>query len=68
MYDAVERVYGCLGKVPYAVVTASWVGNGTHVLGFGGEPSHGWNGNAESVIQRARVTMTGGTAGAAFRG
>jgi hypothetical protein len=27
------------------------------VLGFGGEPSHGWNGNTESVIQLAKIIM-----------
>ena len=56
-YDTVEKVYGSLGKVPYGVVTASWVDNGTHVLGFGGEPTHGWNGNTESAIQRAAVML-----------
>ena len=41
-YDTVRRVYGQLGKLPYGLVTTSWVSNGTHALGFGGEPCHGW--------------------------
>ena len=53
--------YACnelpFGKMPYGVVTASWVCNGTHAIGFGGEPSHGWNGNTESAIQMAAVTL-----------
>ena len=57
-YDTERRVYGSLGKLPYGVVTASWVSNGTHVLGFGGEPCHGWNGNTETVIQMARITLS----------
>ena len=57
-YDTVERAYGLLGKMPYGVVTASWVCNGTHSICFGGEPSHGWNGNTESAIQMARVILT----------
>ena len=56
-YDVVERVYGAIGKMPYGVVTASWVCNGTHTLGFGGEPTHGWNGNTESAIQMAKITV-----------
>jgi hypothetical protein len=56
-YDVVDRVYGSIGKMPYGVVTASWVCNGTHTLGFGGEPTHGWNGNTESAIQMAKITL-----------
>ena len=56
-YDTVDRVYGNLGKVPYGLCTAHWVGNGTHVLGFGGEPGHGWNGNTESAIQMATLVV-----------
>lgn len=56
-YDAVENVYGSLGKVPYGLCTAQWVGNGSHVLGFGGEPGHGWNGNTESAIQMAELSV-----------
>ena len=56
-YDTERRVYGSLGKLPYGVVTASWVNNGTHALGFGGEPCHGWYGNTESVIQLARIKI-----------
>ena len=56
-YDTVERVYGHIGKLPYGLCTASWVCNGTHALGFGGEPGHGWNGNTESAIQMARITV-----------
>eukprot|EP00937_MAST-01D_sp_MAST-1D-sp2_P001338 g1338.t1 len=54
-YDTERRVYGSLGKLPYGVVTANWVCNGTHALGFGGEPTHGWNGNTETVVQRAAI-------------
>ena len=57
-YDTVRRVYGQLGKLPYGLVTTSWVSNGTHALGFGGEPCHGWNGNTESVIQMARIEIS----------
>lgn len=32
-YDTQENVYGRLGKVPYGTITASRVGNGTHVIG-----------------------------------
>ena len=38
-------------------VTTPWVTNGTHALGFGGEPTHGWNGNTESCVQMAKVTL-----------
>ena len=30
--------------------------NGTHVICIGGEPRHGHNGNAESVVQIGRIT------------
>ena len=53
-----SSVYGSLGKVPYGLCTASWLGNGTHALGFGGEPGHGWNGNTESAVQMAEVTLS----------
>ena len=56
-YDTVERAYGSLGKVPYGMCTASFVCNGTHALGFGGEPGHSWNGNTESAITRAKITL-----------
>lgn len=56
-YDAVDRVYGSLGKIPYGLCTAQWVCNGTHALGFGGEPGHGWNGNTESAIQMATLAV-----------
>ena len=56
-YDTVDQVYGSLGKVPYGVVTANWVSNGTHAIGFGGEPCHGWNGNTESAVQMAAITL-----------
>ncbi len=56
-FDTVRKVYGSLGKVPYGVVTCSYVCNGTHAMGFGGEPTHGWHGNTETAIQMARITI-----------
>ena len=56
-YDTAQRVFGRLGKVLYGVGTGSWMTNGSHLLGFGGEPRHQWNMNAESVVQVARVTL-----------
>ena len=53
-------MFGRLGKVLYGVGTGSWMTNGSHLLGFGGEPRHQWNMNAESVVQMARVTLRDG--------
>ena len=58
VYDSVDRVYASAGKMLYGVGTASWVSNGTHALGFGGEPAHGWNGNTESAIQMSTITLS----------
>lgn len=56
-YDSVERKYGTAGKMIYGVCTASFVSNGTHALGFGGEPTHWWNGNTESAVQLVKVRL-----------
>ena len=58
VYDSVDRVYAREGKMLSGVGTASWVSNGTHALGFGGEPAHGWNGNTESAIQMSTITLS----------
>ena len=35
------------------------IGNGSHVFGFGGEPRHQWNMNAESAVQMAEIMTKG---------
>ena len=59
-YDRVTDTYSRVGKLLYGVCTGSWVSNGSHLLGFGGEPMHGWNSNSETVVQVAEVGRCGG--------
>ena len=58
-YDTVRREWSRVGKMLYGCITNHCGSNGTHVLCFGGEPRHGHNGNAESVVQIARITRLG---------
>ena len=60
VYDCGTDTYSRIGKLLYGVCTGSWVSNGSHLLGFGGEPMHGWNSNSETVVQVAEVGRCAG--------
>ena len=55
-YDAVANTWSRVGVLPYGVVhRGGFVSNGTHLLGFGGEPTNILNNNAENFVQVASV-------------
>jgi N-acetylneuraminic acid mutarotase len=55
-FDTQESKWSRVGKLPYGCITAHCGTNGTHVICTNGEPRHGHNGNAESVVQIAKIT------------
>jgi hypothetical protein len=42
--------------MPYGCITSHCGTNGSHIICIAGEPRHGHNGNAESVVQIAKIT------------
>jgi len=54
-FDTQELKWSRVGKIPYGCITAHCGTNGTQVICTNGEPRHGHNGNAESVVQIARI-------------
>lgn len=57
-YDTKLGVYSRIGTLLYGVITGHWGTNGTHVIGVGGEPRHGWNGNTETVVQIGKISWS----------
>jgi N-acetylneuraminic acid mutarotase len=55
-FDTIDQKWSRIGVLPYGCITSHCGTNGTHVICIGGEPRHGHNGNAESVVQIGRVT------------
>ncbi len=50
-YDLEKDNYSRVGAMLYGVGSVPWVTDGKNVYGFGGEPTHYWNENAENVLQ-----------------
>eukprot|EP01045_Picozoa_sp_COSAG04_P002948 COSAG04_NODE_114_length_25503_cov_39.366832_5_plen_473_part_00 len=58
LYDTARDRYSRAGKLLYGTGTCSWVAadaNASRILGFGGEPMHGFNHNSETAVQVADV-------------
>ena len=50
-YDVKLDNYFRVGVMLYGVATSSWVSDGQHIYGLGGEPFHSFNFNTENVLQ-----------------
>ena len=57
-FDTWEGKWSRVGRMPYGCITSHCGTNGTHIMCALGEPRHGHNGNAESVVQIARIEWT----------
>ena len=55
-FDTQEQTWSRVGVLPYGCITNCCDSNGTHVVCTGGEPRHGHNNNAETVVQIGTIT------------